>query len=313
MLTAVARRLTVALLGVGVLATGSLLTAVTVTPSSADECWQYIEVSPDVWDYVNVCEDDGNEGDEGDEGDTGGGEEEEPDCYLDRQDSFNYDHAYCDGELSCYIYSPPPSAEDEEDWPERPADVPDDWVYVNRACFTQPPEESLEVNEYDWIEPPEPAEPSWPDEARQAFGRLVAPTFELAFNPPRQSVVNVDTWYWAEGATAGEITGTSAAGLVAIATPDRFEVDPGDGSDTLSCDFSVAESDTCGHVYVRASVNGTAAVDGVPAYAARGRLVYSVRFELNGEVMEIDGVPTEFTTDWSETAVPVAEIQSVVQ
>lgn len=308
------RRLTGILLAAVTLVASTVATLVQVSPAAAAPCWQQVETSPGVYEYVNTCEGDEGGGDEGG-GDEGGGDDggsTEPDCYTGREEQFNYDWSYCQGELSCYVYSPPPSAPDEEDWPPRPPTAGEDDVYVNRACFTQPPEEALVSNEYLYLPLPEDVI-NWEQEAIQAFGQLVAPDFDLAFNPPQRSYVTLDTWYWADGATDGEVEGTSAAGLVAIATPERLEVQPGDGSGTLTCPFAVVQSDACTYVYSKASVDGTATVDGQPAYAGQARLVYTVRFEFNGELMEIDGAPLVFETPWEGTPIPVAEIQAIVE
>lgn len=305
------RRLTGLLLAAVTVVGTMVITAVQVTPAAADDCIQEVETSPGVWEYINTCTDDDG-GEEEDDGNGGGDGNTEPECYLGREEQFNYDWSFCDGELSCYVFSPPPSAPDEEDWPEKPADAPEDAVYANQACFTQPPEEALVSNEYLWLDPPEGVI-NWEQEAIQAFGALVAPDFDLAFNPPQRAYVTLDTWYWAEGATDGEITGSSAAGLVAIATPERLEVQPGDGSATLTCPFTVAQSDACTYVYPKASVDGTATVDGQPAYEGQARLVYTVRFEFNGTVMDIPGAPVVFETPWQATPIPVAEIQAIVK
>lgn len=311
------RRLTGMLIAAVSLVAGLMATVVQISPAAADDCIQQVETSPGVWEYVNTCtgDDGGDGGDEGG-GDEGGGDDggTEPECYLGREDSFDYDWSYCteDG-LSCYVYAPPPTAPNPEDWPEKPPGMSEDAVYSVLTCFTQPPEEDVVIyGPPEWIEPPEDVI-NWEQEAVQAFGQLVAPDFDLAFNPPAKSYVTLDTWYWAEGATDGELEGTSAAGLVAIATPERLEVQPGDGSATLTCPFSVTQSDACSYVYEKASVNGTATVDGEPAYAGQARLVYTVRFEFNGEVMEIAGAPTVFETPWEGTPIPVAEIQAIVE
>ncbi|TDD64456.1 hypothetical protein E1262_28220 [Jiangella aurantiaca] len=306
------RRLTGILLAAATMVATTVITLVQVTPAAADDCIQYVETSPGFWEYVNVC--DGDEGGGGDEEDGGGddGGNAEPECYLGREDQFDYDWSYCDDDLSCYVYSPPPSAPDPEDWPEPPAGTPEDHVYGMLTCLTQPPEEEVVIYRPAWL-PPQEDVVDWEQEALQAFGQLVAPDFDLAFNPPQRAYVTLDTWYWAEGATDGELTGTSAAGLVAIATPERLEVQPGDGSSTLTCPFTVTQSDACSYVYDHASVEGTATVDGQPAYEGQARLVYTVRFELNGEVMEIDGAPAVFQTPWQATPIPVAEIQAIVE
>jgi hypothetical protein len=92
--------------------------------------------------------------------------------------------------------------------------------------------------------------------------------------------------------------------VVAVAEPDHLEVDPGDGSGTISCDFVVNESDERTHTYQRASGDG--------GYPARARLVYDVHFEQKGSLIEPEGLPDTFESPWEETAVPVTEVQSNV-
>lgn len=209
------------LLAAATLATGAVATVVQVSPAAADDCWQNVEISPGVWSYVNTCAGGGGDDDEGDDGgsDDGGGGSTEPECYLGREDQFNYDWSSCtpDG-LSCYVYSPPPTAPTPEDWPPRTPGTPEDAVYIMLTCFTQPPEENVVIYEPDWDTPPEDVI-NWEQEAVQAFGQLVAPHFDLAFNPPQRSFVTLDTWYWADGATDGELNGD--AELPVLGRPER--------------------------------------------------------------------------------------------
>jgi hypothetical protein len=149
-----------------------------------------------------------------------------------------------------------------------------------------------------------PDEPSIQELAWEAYGRLVIPEFRLAFNPSEQAIIFVDTWWWAEGAGDGAVRGSSAAGLVAVAEPDRLEVDPGDGSGTIVCGWVTAKCDTCTHAYQKASAGG---------YPARARLVYGVHFEQNGQVLDVPGLPETLESGWEETTVPVHEVQAIVR
>ncbi len=149
--------------------------------------------------------------------------------------------------------------------------------------------------------------------AQRAFGQLQIPAFTPTFNPPTATYVNLDTWWWAEGATTNELIGTAALGVRALATPDHMEVDPGDGSGAFTCDFATQEADDCSNTYRRSSNRGSArAPDGSKAYPARMRLVYDVRFEINGAPLNIAGLPTSLSSDWTPRAVPVREVQTVV-
>lgn len=100
---------------------------------------------------------------------------------------------------------------------------------------------------------------------------------------------------------------------IAIGEPDRLEVDPGDGSPALSCPWQTAAAEECAYTYPRASAGRPAGgPEGLPAFTARMRLVYAVRFEVNGAPLAIDGLPATLESPWREVAVPVAEVQAVV-
>jgi hypothetical protein len=155
--------------------------------------------------------------------------------------------------------------------------------------------------------------PPWVDQAREAVGQIVLPTATLAFNPTSRTLVNLDTWFWARGLTGQELRGTSAFGLVAIATPGRLVVTPGDGSAPLVCSWVTTKSDRCAYAYQRSSVGGSArGVSGAPAYDASGLATWSVRFEIDGATRTIAGAPTELTGSRMTTAVEVAEVQTIV-
>lgn len=287
---------------------GSIATMIVVSsPSNAETCWQYVEVSPGKWRYVNTCEGDGGTEDPPPDGE----DPQEPECYQGRLDSFSYDRAECRGDLTCYLYLPPPSKEDPADWPERPPGTPQTAIYGEWTCFTQPPEEAVAPGGGpEWIDDPEV---NWLDEAQSAIGAVVLPDFDLAFSPETQTYVAVETAFWAQGASGDPLEGTSALGLVAIATPDRFELDPGDGTGVKTCDFAVAEASGCDHTYPDASVDGATTANGEPAYAAQARLVYTVAFTLGGAPFTIPGAPTELPSEWEETGVPVGEVQVIIE
>lgn len=232
------------------------------------------------------CGDDGDIGDSDSDGD-------EPACDLTGLPDF------CVGDLGCWavLPSPIPAA----DWPE-PKPAPDAvWTY--RYC----------------VVPGQGYRPYWhwhipralSDEAWDAIGRLSTPSFTLAFNPPRMSFVNLETWFWAEGIDDAQITGTSAGGLVVAGTPARIELDPGDGV-VVSCEWSTSMSDTCAYVYQRASVDGpVTSRAGLPAFEARARLIYTLHAERDGTRVEVPGLPMELRGVWAGTEVPVAEIHTL--
>lgn len=272
--------------------------------AAADPCRQsYVDANNKV-QWRNVCTEGG--GAEQSPAPSGPG----PSCYLGRKASFRYDVAYCSGELSCYRYIPPPSAPDPASWPVRPEGTPETAQYANQACFTQPPAESLVTNEYIWVESaaPDPALLIW-----DAIGALTLPTYTVGFNPPGRAVVGIPTWFWAAGPTGGAIVGGNANGLVGTATPAHLEVDPGDGSGSFTCPWSVSADDTCAHTYTRSSAGRPAAgATGDPAYTARMRLVLDLTFEFNGAPIVLPEAPPTVQTAWQQTAIPVAEVQSLV-
>jgi hypothetical protein len=163
-----------------------------------------------------------------------------------------------------------------------------------------------------WVGGDEPQPPSLQEQAQTAFGQLNPALGTLSANPATTSLVSLPTWYWAQGLD-GQLTGSSAFGLRAIADPDHLEVDPGDGSGALTCPWTTTESDTCSHVYDRASsVSGTTAVDGHKAYAVTAEPVWTVRFEMNGTPVNIPGAPTELRGPQMTKAERVAEVQALV-
>ncbi|MEO3750852.1 hypothetical protein [Streptomyces sp. B6B3] len=242
---------------------------------------------------VYVCEDT-TPGEDGDNGDNGSGSGE-PTCDLSLVEGIGKPDAsrWCQGSIACWANIP--AVLPEEEWPDNPPS--EDHEYIYKSCV----DASGNVVEEGW-EWYNPDEPSIEELVQQAYGNLQAPEFTLAFSPPTESVIYIDTWWWAEGATNEEIIGTAALGVRAVAEPDHMEVDPGDGSGTITCDFSVSESDECSYVYERAS-------DGYPA---RARLVYDVRFEQNGNPLEVAGMPETFESNWYEATVPVTEVQANV-
>lgn len=281
-----------------------LAAAVLVAPghavdAAADDCRQsYIDADGKI-QWRNVCsgQDDGND-------DSGGAAS----CYLGRQQQFGYEVAYCSGELSCYLFIPSRVYPDPSTWPARPAGVSEQATYTNRACFTQPPAEALQVNEYIWYEPTAQDPSSY---LTAALASLTLPTVELAANPPGRSVVGIPTWWWADGAGTGRVVGGSAGGLVGIATPARLEVDPGDGSGVMRCAVVVSRSDDCSSTYDRSSVDGTATVEGQPAYTVRMRVVYDLSFTWQGGPITLAGAPATVSTPWASSDRLVLEVQAL--
>lgn len=248
-----------------------------------------------VVDYTNCGGGQGG-GDAGDASGGGGGGHHEPSCDWSLIESRG-EAQWCEGENACWANIPSAAYPEPEDWP--PDQPSEDSVYIFKLCYG--PDGTEAYSDWIWYTPDEP---SIQDLAWEAYGRLVIPEFRLAFNPSEQAIIFVDTWWWAEGAGDGAVRGSSAAGLVAVAEPDRLEVDPGDGSGTIVCDWVTAKSDTCTHVYQKASAGG---------YPARARLVYGVHFEQEGQVLDVPGLPDTLESGWGETTVPVHEVQAIVR
>ncbi|SFD47373.1 hypothetical protein [Streptomyces aidingensis] len=257
------------------------------------------EVRNEDGELVFTCEG-GENGESGQDGGNG----TEPTCDLSLVESST--HRWCEGENACWANIPSAAYPTPDTWP--PGQPSEDSVYIYKYCLG--PDGSHAYDEWGWYTP---EERSLPDRAWEAFGQLATPDFGIAFSPPQQAVVALDTWWWAAGAGDGELRSASVEGVVAIAAPDRMEVDPGDGSGVLDCPFTTVKSDACTHVYEKASVNGTAqTADGTAAYPVRARLVYTVRFEEDGAPVEVPGLPETLESPWEEAPVPVTEVQGVV-
>ena len=158
-----------------------------------------------------------------------------------------------------------------------------------------------------------PQPPPLRDHAVEATGQIKMPSAVLSFNPTARTLVNLDTWFWAQGLHGGEMRGSSAFGLVAVVTPARLEVTPGDASAVLTCPWVTVKSDRCAYAYRHSSVGGTAlGQDGAPAHEASAQAFWSLRFELNGAHIQIAGAKSELPGPVMTTAVEVAEVQTIV-
>jgi hypothetical protein len=217
---------------------------------------------------------------------------------------------FCWGSSPCYIkdistpYAPPATA---------PPTAGAEWQV--RMCLTgagSQPSVADWVGTAQWVGQARKP-PPLVDQAREASGLIVLPKGTLVFNPPTRTLVNVDTWFWAERLSGRELRGTSAFGLVAVATPGRLEVTPGDGSAPLSCEWVTTKSDTCSYPYRHSSVGGSVVgPDGRPAYQASARATWTLRFEVNGVPTEVPGAPTALPGPQMTTAVVVDEVQTLV-
>lgn len=288
-----------------ILLIGGLIVAWAGAADAAGRCLKYNIVTDAEGNQRSVCvkyapgEEGGGTGDGGDTGPVG-----PPPCTLEAP----YDE-FCQGTSACWGNNPAAVQDPKElkDVPKPSEDAHVQYKSCKRA-------DGSTFDEWSWST--EDDGPSLADRVLTARGLLKVPVFTASFNPPVQTIVNLPTWWWAEGAPAGDIRGTPAFGLVAIATPNRMIVEPGDGSAAFTCSpISTTKSDECTYTYRRASNRAAGrTADGSPAYTAVVRLVYDVRYEDGGEIVDITGMdPTLSVMEGrSETTVPVREIQTLV-
>lgn len=299
MLRSLRRRVAVMVAAVAVAA--ATLAGVGVPTAAAEDCELVaVEHEDGTIEWIEVCEDGGGEEGGGGGGGGGGGEPTCDTSVFDRIDAGGV--RFCQGEIACWGNFP--STLPEDMWEElagSPRPGPD-YIVTYVVCMIDGERESS----WQWVIPPEDTGPSLWDLAWIAHGNLATPQFQVAFNPPGRSIVSIETWFWADGATAGNLVGESGGAVTAIAEPDVLQIDPGDGSGVRDCPFTVDEGDACWHAYRRASVGRE---DGYPAQM---RLRYTVRFENNGAPLELDGLPTTLDSPWVSGAVPVAEVQAIV-
>ncbi|WP_432051476.1 hypothetical protein [Streptomyces xiamenensis] len=266
-------------------------------PAVADKTCDLVQLEDGTLDYLCTETRPGGEGSGGSDGDGGSGNTVPP-CDLSLISMYEgADEQYCMGQNACWVNNPTVQYPTPDTWPEEPPT--EDAVYVYRSCVG--PDGAVVSEGYTWYTGPEDEGPSLEELALQALGSLSTPDFSLAHSPPRNSIIYIDTWWWADGPSNGEISSGAALGVVAVGTPSHIEVDPGDGSGVMTCDFVTAESDACSYTYDRAG-----------DYTSRGRLVYDVHFEQNGSPLDIAGLPDSLESGWQESAITVAESQAVV-
>lgn len=220
-------------------------------------------------------------------GNTGGGGNGGPTCTL------LPNHEACIDGRSCELHVP---ANLGADYVTSVAGPPpaDDYLPAYRRC------DGDAAGVWYWASPEE-QQPSTQDLALVAYGELPFPTFTPTFNPPARTVVNLETWWWAAGASDGELS-AEAGGVTVTATPSQMTVETGDGA-VLRCDFATTMSDECSHVYRK----------GNPAYQARMQLVWTVEFRQGGTLVDFPGLPATFESPWTGVTVPVTEIQTLVK
>lgn len=162
-----------------------------------------------------------------------------------------------------------------------------------------------------WTGEDEP--PSLLERALTAIGQIDLATPTLRTSPSGRTLVTLDTWFWAGGAT--QTASGSAFDLVATATFRSMTVDPGDGSGAVTCPLTTtaaAASSDCRHTYRRASHRGSTTVGGRPAYRASVTLVYDLAFTIGGNQVTVPGAPTALEAPVSSAAIRVDEVQSIV-
>ncbi|MGL5829856.1 MAG: hypothetical protein ACRC0L_09855 [Angustibacter sp.] len=148
-----------------------------------------------------------------------------------------------------------------------------------------------------------------------AVGRIAFPLISVGMSA-RESMVVIATplSWWAQGAGTAALRGSSAAGLVAIATPDRLDVTTGEaGVAVKRCAFvvSAASAGSCVSEYVKSSVHGTQSTRWGPAYTAKVDTFYTISFELNGVPVTIPGFPTDWPGSAATAPLSVTEVQAL--
>jgi hypothetical protein len=157
-------------------------------------------------------------------------------------------------------------------------------------------------------------EPSLLEQAQTAIGQIDLGTPRIQVSPAGRTLVNLDTWFWTTGQQR-TATGSSAFGLVAIATFRSMSVDPGDGTGSFACGWTTSADEakqSCHHEYRRASVRGPESVGGRPAYGVRVTAVYDLRFEMDGAPITVNGAPLTLDAPPAQAAVRVDEVQTRV-
>ena len=252
-----------------------------------------------------VCTDGGGGGDGGggDDGGDGGGQSE-PTCQLWGQ------FTYCVGTTACHdIPWHPPMA-----LPDGPKPDPESEPMARECDYGVPGAFGPYVVTYYWSQPGQQQPPSLYEQAMTAIGSIDLTIPALQTSPTGRTLVHLPVWYWLDGG-AGDRTGTSAFGLVATATFDHLEVDPGDGAGAFECPWLTSAEQAeqeCNHSYDRASDDGATTWQGRPAHLASVTAVWALSFRINGTAVTIPDAPATLTSDASTAPVRVDEQGSVV-
>jgi hypothetical protein len=215
---------------------------------------------------------------------------------------------YCSGDDDLCMFRPP--VEDREDAAELAAQLkPGSPGYVvERFCIydngTGPPFDEGA----DYFIGGVPPGPGMAARMLEAYGNLVAPAAQIGHSPNADAVVNLDSWFWLDGAPFAEFAGTPAFSVVAVGEPVDITWTYGDGgSDVDICPANgQPQVKSCAsHVYPRSS--GSEPADAFRVTAARH---YTVRYEMFGLPLVIPpGVPTAFDAAPVAVDLPVVETQ----
>jgi hypothetical protein len=215
---------------------------------------------------------------DGEPGHGGGNDSSPADCGLDKHTMSGPYSWFCIGGAACAIedgahsYTPKPPPPASGAW----------HLLVCFPCATcaGPPGQR-------WILDGTAARPPIV-QAREAFGRLAVGTATPEHSPTAKAVVGLATWFWVAPEAFALERGTSAEGLVAIATPASTVWDPGDGTGTVTCAgpgraYTGSEDATgaCTHTYAAMS----------PDYHGQVTRHWTVRYEDGGAVVDIPGAP----------------------
>jgi hypothetical protein len=281
---------------------GAVLIGSAESPARAQDCTNR------TWNSATMtytCTDPGSTtpagpGTDGNSGSNGGATQ--PQCVL------RGDATYCIGTRACWNVP----------WqvpykmPDGPKPQPDSKPMV-RYCYLPYPQQGPPGVEIYWSDSGNPPPPSLADQAATAVGQLDLAVPALSSSPVHRTLVGLPTWFWVDGAQPTQ-TGSSAFGLVAIATVRSLHVTTGDGT-TLDCPWtttaSQAETD-CAHEYTQASYGGTESWQGRPAFAVSAYATWAIRFELNGVAVDIPGAPTTLDGPASTAVLRVDEVQTIV-
>jgi hypothetical protein len=217
---------------------------------------------------------------------------------------------YCVGSSACWIIPDPDPSVFQP--PASPAPHPGaDWAV--RLCLTDSSLPSGGISSGSiWIQDT-PA--SRQVAARQAVGNLHLPQVTAASAPPVQTLVNLDTWFAPNGPVQSPVRGTSALGVVAVATITGFTIDPADGTPAFTCPPTATLNRTagCHHIYRRSSAEQTTKTpDGKAGYQVRAWTTWRIDFLYGGNPVTIPGAPTTINGPITTRILPVAEAQTLV-